>query len=415
MLKILKCGLFVLVLMGCAKELSLEELKRESSMRQHQRLEKASGDYRGFVIVDETRRIPCDLVVSSRWNAEGKATEPVIQGALRIGLFGGVQLASSSAYFDWGTGELTIGFAKTGTSNRLEFRATIKDDLIQKATLEGPNQGRWNLELTKGALTGIIPGSETVYSMDEISGGKSVTRKTASVWIKRLPVDEPAPPSADLSHFPGLKTVVKLPYFSKVSQDVVQTLYDPLAGTIHFQLGDVSRMEVEGVYLPSGPLTGKIFLGNTVKSTVVLREVDRAALPLNPELPPDRYRGTFQTGPSTPVFASVSYLQFTGASVMNPADYVFRSFPSLRLVHNVCDEKTLVGRLIFDLEAVEYFDGRAEFIASNKKKTMELRISPDWKRLEGRIRAPESAGGEDWPRLVLSPDATLGPAGCDEL
>lgn len=405
----------VVLLAACANELSEEALKRESSTRKYQRLEKASGDYRGHLLVGKERKVPFQITVTTRWNAKGSDTVPEIQGAMRIGLFGGVQVASSSAYFDWGTGDLTIGFPKgTAGGTRLEFRAKIHKEAIDEATLEGPNQGRWNLELVKDGPSDFSDALDFPFLMKIESTRALTTEHQAGLWMKRLPVDVEAPPSSDLGFLPGLKTVVQLPYFARVPQDVLQTLYDPIAGTVHLRLGDYSRLEIDGVYLPLEKVRGTVFSGNTVKARTVMDPVERIALEQVADLPPERFKGVYQEGPDAVEYVSVAYLQYIGATVFNPVEYVFRSFPSLKLVYSLCKGRYTVERGTFNLEALEYLEGNALF-SENKKRILDLRIGKDWGKLTGTIRSADSGGGADWPRLSLQPDPTLGPEGCREL
>src|SRR5690606_29758473 len=84
-----------LALAGCAKELSEEERRREHSEREYHRLLKAEGEYRGYLLAGEGRRVPFEILVTVQRNPAGGETVPEVQASMRVGLFGGVKIASS--------------------------------------------------------------------------------------------------------------------------------------------------------------------------------------------------------------------------------------------------------------------------------------------------------------------------------
>ncbi len=416
----------LILVLSCANELTPEQRNREESLRTYNRLMKAQGNFRGSVRIGDGAT-PIELSVTVLGNPTEGDKKPQIQSSLRIGLFGGVLLPSRGAAFDWGTGELTLSFGRlTGAGEQgsaggssLELTGTVTDAGIESARLIGSKQGTHLVTLERVETFTAPAAMESYYRVWD-KRRENETAPHALLSIKKKPVDTLAPAGLDLPTLPGLDVAVRFEHLGQTPQ-TADALYDPLASTITLTFSPDSRMDLYAVASPiTAPgvnperMDGTIFM-NGLEQYFLGFQLEPSTKPTISQLPPVGFRGAFSTGPESPHFKAVAYLQSTGGKITNGLEIPFRVFPEFRLTLFICDKgkslatKKLRGITLHPLERL------ATFTASEAgfKNDLEVRFNQDWTELKGVFVSHKSGAGEE-PQFDLKSDPTLGVDGCKE-
>jgi hypothetical protein len=445
---ILMMALPLLALMaGCANEQSEEQRVREDVTRMRARLSKATGDYYGYVQRDEHHIVPVRLFISVQSHPVNGKDSPELQANLTIGLFGGVQIASSAASFDWGEGRLAFTFArgagsrvgvassdkkddKSGGPKALEIRAYVQDGKLHDAVLDAPRQGVFPLVISQGGPHLFT--SQTKFDFSwltpaaaEAQGTKSTEPPALGInpdaifTLNLTDVGQPSPGNLDLPYVPGIVGTIRFSPLGKAPETAKGVIYDPIGGTFDAFFGQVGLVHFNDVFLkseavsakslpPSSPLLspstlrGTIALGSVNLASVLMSQIDEdKALDIHPT-PARRYRGIY-AGNGIEYRAEV-YVDYLGTQKVNTSEFPFPEFPAIRLEMVLCVGEEPQRRRVLNLVSVDHLNGIASFsvVGSPNPKDLELKYTPNWSSLDGKFMEGDGLGTVR-PRLSVTP------------
>ncbi len=424
---------FVALFAGCANEPSEEAKRRELSDREYTRLEKAAGTYAGYMDGPSGKAVPTSIKVTVRKNPTATAGEkPILLVVLRIGLFGGVRIASSSALFDWGTKGLSATFAPgkadadkaDGGSARLEFRATVVDGDLVKPALFGAHQGSHPLFLKKTSEETLQPDQEFRFLLYVPKGdGGYEPKNRAMLTLKTRKEPEAAPADADLPLFPGLEASVYFEGFAGTPQVASLILYDPIKATLELQFSKASWMKLTDVYVNVDELSinmpqempGKVTVGGFNFKDVLLRQAPSLVAPQ--KLPPAVFLGTFQGAPDTLKYKAVGYLHFKESASNNTPDLPFLSFPDMRFEIVVCLGDEPFQKSFHKLVSVDFLNLKGLFRRENDSADSPLRVtwSKNLDTVDGIFATTDGGESEAGrPRIKFQARPEIGFKGCAE-
>jgi hypothetical protein len=426
---------FLLLSSNCAKEQSKEERTREQVLRKLARLSKAAGDYRGFLSHADNMIVPVDLVITVLSNPTNGDDDPMLQGSLRIGLFGGVQVASSAGSFDWGDGRVSFTFDRGitgGSSKALELRAYYKDGALTEAVLDAPRQGRFPLDLKRDASAQFssdqefnfgwrTPGATANLSPDPDA---STTAPDALLRVNLRDQSFPAPGNLDLPYVPGLNATVLFNPLGQSPETATTVIYDPIGGTMDLYFTAVSLLHFDNLFLDptSSDLTpnlleGYIALGSVVQLSHLQakRVPSSASVVINsiPSNPFKRYRGIYVgLGPED---RAEVYIKYMGSQTKNTDNFPFPNLPTIQLEMVICVGTEAHRRRVLSLVSIDHLNGIANFRYQNSpnEKDLELKYSTNWDSMDGNFLQGDGLGTVP-PRLSITPSTFTGDECFDE-
>jgi len=409
----LLCFLTVLV-SGCAKEQSQEQRLREETERKYARLSKAAGVYLGYLERRTENLVPVELTVTVQNNPIDGQDEPLLQGSLRIGLLGGVKIASSASSFDWGNGRLSFKFERksgdNGHAGAIEVRALFTDGVLKNAVLDAPRQGSFPLTIARGATSLFSAQSDMNYGWKTPGAEKIAGFDDDAVLSLSLRNESfAAPANLDLPYLPGLDGTVRFSALAKSPEVAREVIYDPLDGTLELYFTESSRLRFDGLFLrtPESVLVPEELRGFAALSSVQVASV--AAKRLSPgeplkitALPPRGFRGIYK-GQGIP-YRSEVYFDYLGTQGNNSLEFPFPYFPRMRLEHVICVNKVADTRQMLNLVSIDHLNGIAafQFFGSTNHKDLELHYTPGWQSLDGYFMAGQGVGTAR-PRLTIAP------------
>jgi hypothetical protein len=421
--------LFLLVFTNCAKEQSKEQRVQEEVIRKKARLSKAAGDYRGFLNHGGDQVVPVNLTITVQSNPTNGDDNPVLQGSLRIGLFGGVQLASNAGSFDWADGRISFTFERSsaaGNTKALEVRAYYQDGVLTNAVLDAPRQGLFPLDLKRDAPALFSSDQQYNYGWRtpgvtaNVSPFPSEPTPDALLTVNLRDESFPAPGNLDLPYVPGLNATVRFSPLGKSPETASTVIYDPIGGTIDLYFSQVSLLHFDGLFLNHAAndlspdtVGGYIALGSVEILKVQVKRVPQSTPVTILPLPGRRYRGIYQA--SGQPFRAEVYVDYQGGEMANTAEFPFPLFPKLRLEFVTCIGLEAQRRRVLDLVSVDHLNGVAAFrvVGSPNPKDLELKYSSNWDSLDGYFMQGDGLGTIR-PRLSVTPRTFSGDECADD-
>lgn len=380
------------------------------------------------------------MSVTVRRNPNDNKEKPTLEGTLRIGFFGGVTVASTSAFFDWGAKSLVLSFGKASGSSpttpgtpggstppstgpaTLELRTTISNGNMVDPIFVGANSGTHPLTLSKTGVslfTGMAEDDYLLYSVD--SKGKVATQYSAVLSLKQQNVPQMAPTTSDLPYFPGLYGSVTFESMGVQPQIPRIVLYDPIKGTLDMQFTDSSWMAMKGFFVASGVAAkdpgefgGIVTVGGMKTNVLRARKVEQA--PDVGRLPPRTFVGTYTPASTSLTYKSVAFLDYNGGAGTNSSEFPFLKFPNLKLQVLVCDGTDTLAETTLLAASMDYLGNVAVFRTETDPlyNPLELHWERGWQNLSGTFLKSTQTPGSEKPKVkwVSRPSDTF--KGCQE-
>ena len=418
----------LLLLASCANELSDEVKNREISDREYSRLSEAEGNYVGYMEgpAPKKGRVPVNVIVTVRKNPTDNKEQPILEGTLRIGFFGGVTIGSSSGFYDFGKKSLVLSFGKaqagassptstaptpgggtpSSSPSTLEFRATVDNGNLVDPVFIGANTGTHSLVLSKTGASlffGKAQDDYLLYFSD--SKGTMPTQYSGILNLKQINAPQMAPSTADLPLFPGMNASVTFETMGVRPQVARLVLYDPIQGTLDMNFTDSSWVMMKDFFIVPDGITaknpsefaGQVVLGGDKKNIVRATSVEHA--PDVGRLPPPTFVGTYSIGPDV-IYKSVAYLDYGGSSGTNSSELPFLKFPSLKLQLLICTDDDTQGSSTLFLDSLDYLKKVAVFRRPDSTyDPLELHWDRGWQNLSGSFLGSSETPGGDKPKV----------------
>lgn len=420
---------------ACAKETSKEERKREETERQYRRMQKAEGHYAGFVAIDGTRLVPLSLDLTTNRNPKDGGDNPTLSASVRIGMFGGIVVSSNAVSFDWGNGRFSVSLAKqklapdiSGTAP-LEIRGVLVENAVSDGVIEGPISGSHAVSLAKDGPNLFTEQDHYNYQTqvsDVALAGDMVANSQLS--LKRLTTPHLSPSTSDLPSLPAFDASIRFANLGVVPQVATDVLYDPILGFVELQFGANTVLRVDNLYLNRDVLSmsladwkpDQVYAGNIVHGAAVYGHIkigsDFPSLGLTdavtvPELPPKYFVGTYK-GPAqnARTLTAIASLDYQNTRGTNSAEFPFSYFPNFKLKVMLCDGPRRFSLESYDLSAMDQIRSMARFqnlAGGFLNGILDVRFTPGWKSLEGKLKKEGSTGSIDArdPQLKVAAQA----------
>lgn len=415
----------VLFVLACAPEQSDEVRRREDSVREYDRLNKAAGSYVGVLKKNNGATVPASVEIVVIKNPTDAGEKPILSVTLRVGLLGGVTITSTSASYDWGTAQVSAAFARKGgafltaaagranTSGVLELRGKIDDGRWADGRLVGPHFGDATLLLDRKGKDQFENFSEKRYRIVWETNQESESLATSLV-VKRRNVAEESPSTSDLPYLPGLDASVVFEPFAKTPQSARKSYYDPLAGTFDLQFTDTSWIRLDGLALPTGneaetTMRGWLTMGGNPVAGIRLEPVNDPK-PIK-TVPPLTYLGTYQGSSEAVAYKAIAYVDAQGSTGSNQPDLPFPTFPQMKLEVSVCNGDEIYKTNQFRLDILDYLNRKALFRRMDVDLSpLEIYFEKGWTFLDGTYL--NSQGTTERPKLKLRPNVEVATKGC---
>lgn len=440
---------------ACAKETSDEERRREDDNRQYARLEKAAGEYFGYVEAQPGKVVPLGLSLTTSRSPQAGGDKPSLTGSLRIGVLGGVTLASGATSYDWGSGKLAITFnRKSGAP--LELRGRISNGKFVEAKLDGPNTGAHDVEL-------MLNGANLFDDQDLFLFDAAVTDDSnlalsnfapihnAQLSLRRTSTAKEPTADSDMPLLPALDASLRFMNLGQVPQVATSVAYDPLTGIVDVTMRDSSGLHIDDVFISKAdlPADATASLDTTIparllRGTVVvgaqpygyifldgkfpaasLKVADQASIRA---LPPGFFAGTYQGSKMDFALPAVASIEYLNASSENSAEYPFREIPKLRMKLLLCDGTAPLLPQTMEIQALDQVHSRVRF-ASNASTSAAaaassgagseentITFNADWSEINGRFSNKSSDTvmvGE--PQLLMKSTAGVRSLTCGSI
>lgn len=428
------CAVAVLFVgVSCAKESSKSDKNREQSDREIARLTNGAGKYYGYVSMGEDANVPAMLDLSVKRNPEKAENEPRMQAAFKIGLFGGVTIASDATTYDWDTGRLTASFARKDGSP-FELTAVIKDQKFVEGTINGPNQGRHPLILDQKdpQLMAVADSSDFNLGLrfsDQETGDEPAQASAidAVFTINAQSITVSGSQTFDLPLLPAINASFRFARLAKVPVSAASglVLYDPLRGKMQIFTSATDQLVLRGLFLRSDfrlvipAITGEILRGadhlRYVRS-MRMTDADVTKFVASNNNPPALYRGWIRGRDNAPAYPVIAYMDMLGEETQNPTGMSFGSFPTMRLRVVACLQKQPFARMTLQAASLNHIR-RSMSLTNNtatKQRELLMTYNADWTQIEGRFKSLVSTGdvnaGEPRLHLEAAPDSSQGCA-----
>lgn len=385
--------------------------------------------YVGYVEQSNGSKVPAAVEVVPRRNPNGGNDEPTIVVNLSVGFFGAPIVGSEVATFDWVTGSVAATYKRAAGSN-VELKMTLTDDVLTDATLNGPNFGTSHLVLSKSGPDYFDKSNESRFKFNFKSLDSSNTELTSGqLFIKRIETDAAAPANVDLPTVPTLQVALRFDGLGQTPQVARTATYDAQRGTLSLVLSDSSRLEFEQIFLAPvnggsvlaapATLTGRLFGGSTPRAGIVASRLDETSAPEITLLPPKTFKGAYRGSAANAMkFRAIAYVDYLGTSGENSGEFLFPTFPAMRLRIAICDPsgRSLKER-VMKLGSYDYLTGSALFVPATNGDGGDILVQTNagWQNLEGKFLS--SSGGSsptDATAVVSLNAAPLGANGCQE-
>jgi hypothetical protein len=365
--------------------------------------------YEGYLTRGSGSPVPIGISVFPRQNPGGGADEPSLQVTARVGFFGGANLASEPAVFNWGSGRISASFTRPNGAP-LELRGILEPDTLRDAVMIGPNLGQSSLVVRSGIEPYASMDLEGVFNTAIAKGEGPVDVEHALQSVLTLrgrSEGATAPANIDLPVLPSIDASLRVDGLGQTPQVGSKVLYDVLRGTIEIYFSDSSVLQFTNVFLqPTGSatrpyqmftsLTGRLILGGQPVAAVSAEDVTRGGRWVIQDLPYTIYIGTYQGGGSTQKLKALARVDYPGNAGSNTAEYPFQKFPNLQTTVTLCLGSNAFSRRDLELEAVDYLERRLVFKnrGTGARNALEVAFEPRWLKLTGEFRDTDGSSGD---------------------
>lgn len=402
---------------NCAVEESQEQRTRDDLNRQLARLARPVGTYSGVLLRPNNQKVPVSLDITIQNNPTKGVDDPALLGSLRIGLFGGVQIASTSSSFIWNNGKFSFTFSRTvGTAGKaMEIRGVATDHGIEQVVLDTPRQGLFPLDIQKDGPSlfssdSVMRFAWTTPGAENAGGSKPPQDAQLTINLKNESMAAPA--NLDLPFLPGLNATMEFTPLGQSPQSATSVIYDPIGGTLELYFSKVSHLWFEGLALNPPDAKRTSFIPNKIDGIALIGSVQKASisasrLPSKQSLEIDSlpwlmYRGSYKaSGPELRAEVTINYQGVEGTNTMQ---FPFPAFPKLRMEMLLCNGEETHDRKILNLIGVDNLNSRLfwQLDGSSNPNDLEMTFTPGWQQLEGDF-LKGSGIGTPRPHVVLSP------------
>lgn len=392
--------------------------------------------YSGYLKKNDKTSVPASVTIYPVRNPSTSSEDPTLDTALRVGFFEGVTISSSFSYLDWSKGQVVAAFNRSAGA-ALEFRATLKEGPLTDAFLSGPHSGIIPLTLNRNGRSYFDSNSESSFKL--LMGEPNPT--VALLSIKRKREDIAAPVNSDLPYIPGLEVSLKVDGLSETSQNAKRVIYDPIEGTLDIELSDTSSLELSGLFLIEGDTPGTfipfkelkdgraIHAGRSIADLKASRLTKpNEELPLH-ELPSKVYVGTFtgankedEQSPDILEWPAIITIDYQGTTGTNSADYIFPTFPNLRMTITLCNGDLSFAEKQLFLSSVDHVRRTAIFKSANSSATalskndLDIVNYPtDWNNFKGVFKSTSETSSSGSEKATIQVRANSNIKSCSQL
>jgi hypothetical protein len=420
-MRTIKTIFLVMLVLGCAKEQSKEERKREELRRSELRLAPVEGYFEGFIEVSSTRYVPFSVenrVVRGDL-VKGTDSSAKVKSEIKLGLLGGVALGSTYSYFDHGNGEFVFNFNDGAIAGlNVELRGIVGKESLEDVYLN-VSSGAYKATLKK-ALNKSDSNSDNdnfEYTLTNDDQMKSF----GSLFIEKLSGSVSAPRGYDFSLQPRLSASV-IALTNGVTRNQIKSVnYNILGGEIEFLLENEGLMRFTNVFAdnPNNLGVSKVLLGELVQSGNKLANIRAEMILAGTNIPSNSnetvkyYKGYYHSSTGHTLNLIAKLIQ-NGEEVRSSTDSIFPDFPATRLDMYVCMGGKKIQKRVWNAYKSEPFVRELLFkdskASSNQHKEMKIRISTNWKDIEGMYLTEslvlEGFGGEMTHTLTQLPEGS---------
>jgi hypothetical protein len=404
--------------MACAREQSKEDRDREKRDRAIERLKHAEGAFSGTVKTRNGDLVPLALVISINRNPTDGSDQPVLAAKARLGLFGGVDLATDNASYDYGSKRFTATFSsgdEKQARKELELQATIDDGEVSEALFLASTGTRYPVSIKDDAQLSLAePVLELLYAVRITESGQKPVEAVLS--LTRRTGDQAATASSDMPRFPELLAAVRFPQAGHVAHTAAAVSYDVLADQvdIDFAGGNGLRLSFRKMsqQTPVSPglsltfnsrvtLNGDVEIGKRVVGTIAPSpDPERTINLVNQNPRPFRNYVGKQLTPDGDPMTLVANMAYLGSEDSSKGAMPFDLFPKTRLNVTYCTGEESHPGPRFVLTARDYLRGEMTFAKEpTPTQRANLRYDDSWTKLQGYIvnTKNEGAGGAPSP------------------
>lgn len=365
--------------------------------------------YEGYLTRANGAAVPVGLAIFPRQNPGGGTDEPSLQVTARIGFFGGANLASEPAVFNWGSGRISASFSRP-TGAPLELRGILEPDTLRDAVLIGPNLGQNTLTVRKDVEPYANAGTESTFNVaiSNANGPVDPANSLLSVLTLRSRSEgSTAPANIDLPVLPSIDASLRIDGLGQTPQVGSKVLYDVLRGTMEVYFSDSSVLEFTNIFLNKNTdaqrpykmfnsLNGRMILGGQPVAAAQADDVTAGGRWTIQDLPHTIYVGTYQGGGSSHSLKALGRVDYPGNAGRNTGEYPFQTFPNLQMTVTLCLGNNAFSRRNLELEAVDYLNRRLVFKnrGTGVSNALEVEFEPRWNRLKGEFRDTDGSSGD---------------------
>lgn len=415
---------------GCAKELSEEQLKRENRDRVMERVSGSIGDFSGAIEQQGNQFVPMELTVRVRTATEGGpagpavTTKPVV--TMKTGLFGGVEVTTSDATYDSGRSELIARFSRSGRVT-LELKGIVGDKGFE-GTLLGNTSRSQRVMLRRGTSTTLsLPETVLLYQASyKMKTGKPYAHLPSLLTLRLNSQKEASPESFDLDEMPKISLSVFFHGQEGSAAQAARVAYDPLVSQMEVTLSNrvavrFNNLGAKDAQVPTSlipdRLLGTIYFDSNEVGTVEATRLN--AMP-NWAPMPSIYEGCLEMPAAQLVYPVSARLTDGNSEIINPSGILFPKAPALDLEITLLTEDALpYGRMIFLLKESDPMNSRLLFAQKRPSSVMNLDVflgdgksgaqgRNPWESIVGVMQTPRSLASLGLrPRLYLNPSSGL--------
>lgn len=410
----------LLLTAGCAKELSKEQLERETRDRVVDRVSGSKGYFVGS-IEQGSQVVPLELSVDVR-TTSGTDVSPAV--TMKTGLFGGVVVSASSATYDAGRNELIARFSK-GAKVTLELKGIISEKGFE-GTLVGDTSRNQKVHLRKNSSSpASLRDNVLVYRMTYKNRAGKPFPHLPSVMTLRLNLESTkAPDSFDLDQMPSMSMAFRFQGTSRVPNLSTRVSYDPLVSLMEVALSDRVVIRFRNLGFQEGNIPSDLvpekMVGTIYQDSVevgIVEGVRISSLPPEDWAPPSNYTGCLTMPAAGLVYPVTARLTDLNVDLANPSSILFPKAPAYNLDLTVLTtDGTAYGRMALILVESDPITSRLLFRQTRGSSIVNLemligknQVGEPWAGLTGSMQTPRSrVGSSQTPKLSLTPGMVMG-------
>ncbi|MBX9767348.1 MAG: hypothetical protein K2X47_08770 [Bdellovibrionales bacterium] len=416
----------LLVAVGCAKEMSEEQLKRENRDRVVERVSGSIGYFSGSIETQGNQVVPMELNVAVRTSTEGVAATPVV--TLKTGLFGGVEVTTSDAIYDSGRSELIAKFGRSGRIT-LELKGILSSKGFE-GTLLGNTSRSHRVNLKRGnSSTQAVRDSVLVYQAKyKRKDGKPYDHLPSLLTLRLNSEKVKSPESFDLDEMPLISLSILFQGQTRVATQATRVAYDPLVSQMEVAISDRVAIRFENLGFPEGQVPANLIPERIVgtiyrDASIEVGTVEAQRISTFPDWAPmpSSFLGCLSMPAAGLTYPVNARLTDTNTELTNPSGIIFPRAPALGLeITILTDEGLPYGRMNFALAESDPMASRMLFRQQRPSSILNLEVllsggksavlgSDPWNSLTGLMQTPRSSTSANLrPRLTLYPSFTQG-------